>query len=109
MVISAAARGKTTSAKIVQASQVFSQAHLRAYFIGIVKLAFVTPATIRAAIPHEVLLMVGFLPLSLSQINDRNFQAHEQFVGKHRACDVYSTILADIIPILGEESIKYDC
>jgi hypothetical protein len=46
---------------------VFSQAHLRAYFIGIVKLAFVTPATMRVAIPHEVLLMMGFLPLSLGQ------------------------------------------
>jgi hypothetical protein len=52
---------------------VFSQAHLRAYFIGIVKLAFVTPATMRTEIPHEVLLMVGFLPISLSQVNGRNF------------------------------------
>src|SRR5271168_922986 len=58
MVPRAAAKGRTTSAKTVQASQVFSQAHLRAYFIGIVKLAFVTPATIRIAIPHEVLFMM---------------------------------------------------
>jgi hypothetical protein len=46
---------------------VFSQAHLRAYFIGIVKLAFVTPAKMRVAIPDEVLLMMGFLPLCLGQ------------------------------------------
>src|ERR1700719_3890963 len=67
MVARAAANGRTTSAKTVQASQVFSQAHLLAYFIGIVKLAFVTPAKMRVAIPHEVLLMMGFLPLCLGQ------------------------------------------
>src|ERR1700733_13594599 len=66
MVGRAAAKGRTTSAKTVQASQVFSQAHLRAYFMGIVKLAFVTPAMIRIAIPLEVLLMVGILPLSVT-------------------------------------------
>src|ERR1700722_20496900 len=74
MVTRATTRGRTTSAKTVQASQVFSQAHLRAYFIGIVELAFVTPATMRVAIPHEVLLMMGFLPLSLGHLNGRNFQ-----------------------------------
>src|ERR1700722_12850547 len=66
MVTSAAARGRTTSAKTVQASQVFSQAHFRAYFMGIVKLAFVTPAMMRVAIPHDVLLMIGVLPRSFS-------------------------------------------
>src|SRR5258708_36132289 len=86
MVTRAVAKGKTTSAKTVQTSQVFSQAHLRVYFMGIVKLAFVTPAMMRVAIPHEVLLMIGFLPLSSScyrcetrvvdhaQFNDRNSQ-----------------------------------
>src|SRR5260370_26190562 len=67
MVTRAVAKGRTMSAKTVQASQVFSQAHLRAYFIGIVKLAFVTPAMMRVAIPHDVLLMIGFLPLSFSR------------------------------------------
>src|SRR5258708_3565800 len=67
MVTRAAARGRITSAKIVQASQVFSQAHLRAYFMGIVKLAFVTPAMIRVAIPHAVLLMNYILPFSFSR------------------------------------------
>src|ERR1700719_3753212 len=86
MVTMAVARGKTTSAKTVQASQVFSQAHLRAYFMGIVKLAFATPARMRVAIPHDVLLMIGSLPLSFgcyrcetrvvdhAQFNDRNSQ-----------------------------------
>jgi hypothetical protein len=73
MVTSAAARGRTTSAKTVQASQVFSQLHLRAYLIGIVKLAFETPAAMRTAIPHRVLLMEGFLPLSLNQVNGQKF------------------------------------
>src|SRR5277367_3219453 len=71
MVARAAAKGRTTSAKTVQASQVFSQAHLRAYFIGIVKPAFVTPAIMRVAMPHELLLTMGFLPLSLGHINGR--------------------------------------
>ena len=73
MVARAATKGSTTSAKTVQASQVFSQAHLRAYFIGMVKLAFVTPATMRVAIPHDVLLMMDFLPLSLGQVNSSEF------------------------------------
>jgi hypothetical protein len=34
--------------------------------MGIVKLAFVTPAMMRVAIPLDVLLMIDFLPLSLS-------------------------------------------
>src|SRR5579859_757486 len=89
MVISAAANGSTTSANTVQASQVFSQAHLRAYFIGIVKLAFMTPAMIRVAIPLAVLLMTVFLPLSFGwsgmkpvlffrQIDRRKFQGGAQ-------------------------------
>jgi hypothetical protein len=73
MVARADAKGKTTSAKTVQASQAFSQAHLRVYFIGIVKLAFVTPAAMRVAIPHEVLLTVGFLPLRLGEVNGPEF------------------------------------
>src|SRR6266567_7027696 len=67
MVTRAVAKGSSTSAITVQASQVFSQAHLRAYFIGIVKLAFVTPARIRIAIPNDVLFTSGFLPLSFSR------------------------------------------
>src|SRR5258708_7454550 len=95
MVTKAAAKGRTTSAKTVQASQVFSHAHLRAYFIGIVKLAFVTPAIMRVAIPHEVLLMMGFLPLSLGQVNGRNFQGGAQKLsGKHRICDVCLKMLS---------------
>jgi hypothetical protein len=43
------------------------------YFIGIVKLAFVTPAAMRVAIPHEVLLTVGFLPLRLGEVNGPEF------------------------------------
>jgi len=61
--------------------------------MGIVKLAFVTPAMMRVAIPREVLLMVGFLPLSLSQVNGRNFQGRAQN-SKRRACDIYSKILS---------------
>jgi len=34
--------------------------------MGIVKLAFVTPAMIRVAIPHDVLLMNGILPHGLT-------------------------------------------
>ena len=64
MVTKATAKGRTTSAKTVQTSQIFSQVHFRAYFIGIVKLAFITLAMIRVTIPLEV-LMVGFLPLNL--------------------------------------------
>jgi hypothetical protein len=78
MVTSAAARGRTTSAKTVQASQVFSQAHLRAYLIGIVKLAFVTPATMRTAIPHTVLLMVGVPSAQLAKSMAGNF--HMMFI-----------------------------
>jgi hypothetical protein len=59
---SAATKGRAMSAKTVQASHVFSQAHFRAYFMGIVKLAFVTPSIMRVAIPLEVLLMIGRLP-----------------------------------------------
>ena len=70
----AAANGRTTSAKTVQANQVFSQAHLRAYFMGIVKLAFVAPAMMRVAIPHDALLMMGFLPICLSQISGQTIQ-----------------------------------
>jgi hypothetical protein len=51
----------------------FSQAHLRAYLIGIVKLAFVTPATIRTAIPHTVLLMVGVPSAQLAKSMAGNF------------------------------------
>jgi hypothetical protein len=58
MVTRAAARGRTTSANIVQASQVLSQARLQAYFMGIVKLAFMMPAIIRVAIPLAALLMI---------------------------------------------------
>src|SRR5260370_15503019 len=91
MVTKAAAKGRTTSAKTVQASQVFSHAHLRAYFIGIVKLAFVTPAIMRVAIPHEVLLMMGFLPLSLGQVNGRNFQDRPKaWQQTSNICDAYS-------------------
>jgi hypothetical protein len=57
MVTKVTARGRITSAKPVQTNQVFSQAHLRVYFIGTVKLAFVTPATIRVAIPVDVALI----------------------------------------------------
>jgi hypothetical protein len=34
--------------------------------MGIVKLAFATPAMMRIAIPLEVLLIIAFLPLSFS-------------------------------------------
>jgi hypothetical protein len=60
MVIKAVAKGRTTSANIVQANQVFSYAHFRACFMGIVKLAFMTPAMMRVPIPIDVLLMVDF-------------------------------------------------
>src|SRR5580704_14856360 len=63
MVARAAAKGRTTSAKTVQASHVFSHAHLRAYFIGVVKLALAMPAIMRVKIPLDVLLIIGF-PLS---------------------------------------------
>src|SRR5712672_2919439 len=96
MVARAAAKGRTTSAKTVQASQVFSQAHLRAYFIGIVKLAFVTPAIMRVAIPHEVLLMMGFLPLSLGQVKGRNFKTVPKLGSKHR---IYVMLILYIIII----------
>jgi hypothetical protein len=55
--VTAATTGRTTRAKAVQASQVFSQAHLRAYFMGNVKLALVTPAMTRIAIPYDAVLM----------------------------------------------------
>jgi hypothetical protein len=67
MVTKAAARGRTTGAKTVQASQVFSHTHLRAYFMGIVKLAFVTPPMMRVAIPRDILLMIDCLLLSFSR------------------------------------------
>jgi len=35
--------------------------------MGVVKLAFVTPAIMRIAIPHEVLLMIDFLPLNTAR------------------------------------------
>jgi hypothetical protein len=37
--------------------------------MGIVKLAFMTPATIRIAIPLDVPLMIAFLPLRFSGSN----------------------------------------
>jgi hypothetical protein len=61
MVTRAATKGRTTSAKTVQASQIFSQAHFLAYFMGIVKLAFVTPAMMRVAIPLDAPLMIASL------------------------------------------------
>jgi hypothetical protein len=59
MVSRVATKGRNTSAKTVQTSQVFSQAHFRVYFMGIVKLPFAMPATMRVAIPLEVLLMIN--------------------------------------------------
>jgi hypothetical protein len=56
--------------------------------MGIVKLALVTPATMRVAIPHEVLLMKALLPFSISatglvdhaRVNGVNFQGRAQRV-----------------------------
>jgi hypothetical protein len=83
MVITAAVRGRTTSANKVQASQIFSQAHLRAYFMGIVKLAFATPAMTRIAIPLEVLLIIAFLPLSFSSSGVKPEVLVRQFEGRN--------------------------
>jgi hypothetical protein len=58
-VIKADVRGRTTSARTVQASQIFSQDHFRVYFMGIVKLAFVTPAMMRVKTPPNGLLMIS--------------------------------------------------
>jgi hypothetical protein len=67
---------------------VFSQAHLRVYFIGIVKLALVAPATMRIAIPDKALLMMGFLLLTLGHVNGRIFQGRAQKIdGESRLCD----------------------
>jgi hypothetical protein len=66
MVARAVAKGRTTSAKTVQASHVFSHAQLRAYFIGVVKLALAMPAIMRVKIPLNVLLIIGFVLFHIS-------------------------------------------
>jgi hypothetical protein len=48
--------------------------------MGIVKLAFVTPAMMSVAIPHDALLMMGFLPIFWSQISGRSVQGRTQEV-----------------------------
>jgi hypothetical protein len=80
---------------------------LRAYFIGIVKLAFVTPAMMRVAIPHDMLLTIGFPPLSFSCYRcDSRVVDHAQsttgilkvrrqrYIKKHRKRDNPSGILS---------------
>jgi len=67
MVARAEAIGRTTRARTVHASHVFSQAHFRAYFIGMVKLAFVMPAIMRVAIPFNAVVMIGYLSVSSSK------------------------------------------
>src|ERR1700722_4783014 len=53
-VINAATAGRSNSAKSVHASQIFSQAHCRAYFIGSAKAALATPAIVTKINPETV-------------------------------------------------------
>jgi hypothetical protein len=68
MVENATAAGRTIRAKIVQSSQVFSQAQFRINFMGSVKLAFIPPASTRSANPDAEWFIKELLlpPLVLS-------------------------------------------
>jgi hypothetical protein len=76
-VISVITGGKITNAQIVQMSHVFSQAHSRVYFIGSVKLPFITPATTNRTIAAIALFM--------SILSGEEWDALENFTRSRRA------------------------
>jgi hypothetical protein len=61
MVANARAPGRTSRAKMLHSSHVFSHAHERMNFIGNEKLAFITPAKISRHIPPAVLCIPSLL------------------------------------------------
>jgi hypothetical protein len=77
--------------------------------MGIVKLAFVTPAMIRVAIPHDVLLMNGILPFSFRRYRCETRLDHakstaeifmvalKRFTSRHRAREISTGLSYGVI------------
>jgi hypothetical protein len=73
----AAAAGRSTSAKMVHASQIFSQAHRRANFMGRAKVALAIPATVTKISPDAV--PVTDILFSIADLGTRCGNANTKF------------------------------